>query len=436
MAPLGKRSRGIKQPTAFNPDSSAAADAPQAKKSKKEGGEAQGEEEEEEADSPEEVWEDAKDLWERAMEAAGESDPSPAIPLLRGIVHEFDRILRNSTSEQPLDVQPSSSTDSTSSTGIAYSKEAFYFIYATSLSTLGLLLSQLPQLAHPSEPSPLDFQIAASGFFTQHAPSSPSSSWSTWKHPLAHGRTLVLSASEKLDEDPTDEGAEDHITTPTEYLKDAIKSFELALTNLPSSPSFSTSPAAPTANRDPITTFLHSTLPLQLRLRTLLSIATSIGVLVERIDEPTDRLAFATWADDLLARVGTEALEGKAEGGSEWEYEVAVGRGAVWLGVGGREAEIVEEDVDGDASKEDLALYLEKSLKFLSRARELKPLVKKAGEEEVEDELSPMLVEVALTFGLVLDGDEEEVVKRREELEELARREGWNGEDEEEEEEE
>lgn len=106
------------------------------------------------------------------------------------------------------------------------------------------------------------------------------------------------------------------------------------------------------------------------------------------------------------------------------------------MGVGGREAEIVEEDVDGDASKEDLALYLEKSLKFLSRARELKPLVKKAGEEEVEDELSPMLVEVALTFGLVLDGDEEEVVKRREELEELARREGWNGEDEEEEEEE
>lgn len=132
--------------------------------------------------------------------------------------------------------------------------------------------------------------------------------------------------------------------------------------------------------------------------------------------------------------MGNEAAGEKT---GEWEYEVAVGRGAVWLGVGGREAELVESaEEEEDASKEKLSLYLEKALSFLSRARELKPLVKqtgKEGEEEVKDELSPMLIEVALTFGLVLDGEGEEEVRRREELEELARREGWDGVDEEEE---
>lgn len=79
MAPLSKRTRGgIKQPTSFNPEATSSPDEPfsPAKKAKiieGEGGEQaqQADGQEEDADLPEEVWEDAKDLWERAMEAAG-----------------------------------------------------------------------------------------------------------------------------------------------------------------------------------------------------------------------------------------------------------------------------------------------------------------------------------------------------------------------------
>ena len=190
---LSKRSRGSKQPVAFNPDdASASADVAvegsATKKVKTSSSTDQAQpsaeavEEDEEADTPAEVWEDAKELWEKAMEAAGgqsgsdhplegrvrksnwtdrahhplrscllacvtAADPSPAVPLLRGLINEVDRILRNAEDSsnplQPTDAADSSSAADEPSSAMPISSKAFFHIYGSPHRPSDILISPL-----------------------------------------------------------------------------------------------------------------------------------------------------------------------------------------------------------------------------------------------------------------------------------------------------
>jgi hypothetical protein len=293
-----------------------------------------------------------------------------------------------------------------------------------------------------------------------------------WKLELAWGRTLVQMAALKLDElesmdakatsstaAAAGEEADLSLLSPTQLLLLASDHFDKGLALLASAPA-SSSPTFTSADSTPpppsidpvlslhpshsLPALSNSSLLSQIRL----SLPSLLSPLIDRLPTPSDRLLWAKRTDALFAAVpaGSDDKETKAE--------IARGRGGLWLAVGGRLVEGVEEEFfpNGDDDDEEAEIDFEhelvvqarevmkRALGFLGEAREEIPREqpqpaaaadeRKDGGEEEKDPLGSMIVEACVTLmGLM---PEEGVDEEREELEGIAREEGWEGDDEEE----
>ncbi|KAI4523048.1 hypothetical protein K525DRAFT_254976, partial [Schizophyllum commune Loenen D] len=161
-----------------------------------------------------EDWEDLKDLYKSALDQLdsdiGDDDPSEALPLLRGVVHECHRFLLRYDDPSVIFITPPSRTRLLQP---AHPKPkhpelptAFHNILGTALFLFGNIISLFPKRALPGEPTigvpywlaALDvFETAESlptrtdGRFGFHAPED-------WHMAVVWGRTWVRLAQETL----------------------------------------------------------------------------------------------------------------------------------------------------------------------------------------------------------------------------------------------
>lgn len=359
----------------------------------------------------------------------------------------------------------------------------------TTLLTLAEVFTQEPRLADPSEPSPQVINAKSIDFFEKALQgcqgeyeteiSSPVGSKGNakkrmdWKLEIAWGRALVSLARQKLEDGDEEEEEMEELgkkkkptkarglmgnkkrarepepvvplvaaktpvykLSPKQLLVHAADHFQLGILHMPRPFPSLFDPSE--QYKDPITS-LNSTINHRQRLRTLLDIASSVSPLAEKFTDPRERSKWAVWSNGIFDQVDTESpvrLQSAQGQDDDWKFEVALGRGGVWLGVGSRLVEDLEQGDEGEVDekkKAEAREMVQRSLKFLAEARKMRPRASEtalegSAEGEKEDEVAPLLVEAYLTLsGLVGDEEEGEV----ERLEELAREEGWVEEDEE-----
>ncbi|CED84150.1 Negative regulator of Ofd1/Enhancer of translation termination 1 [Phaffia rhodozyma] len=516
---------------------------------------------EDETELTTQTWEDLKELWENAMDEFEGSEPASAVPLLRGLIFECDRIVRNSPDpNRPLQsssanstlnqnennsdqarwdlsvpsnvsVTQVGSTGRSSNTikehpgplhpGQALSTFSFFHIYGTTLLTLADIFDQVPDLADPSEPSPVIinaksidfFEKALQGYQDEFAESEPRSPIlvgegriaSDWRLEIAWGRALVRLARQKLEDGDEEELPKERVQSinpnakagkakglmkskkrtrepepepepasasasafptvlaktpvsllsPRQLLTQAADHFQLGILLMPRpSPSATPSPVEPikTPFRDPVTSF-QPTLTSHQRLKNILEIATSVSPLVEKFSDQKERVRWATWTGGIFDQLEMEASpllaslkDGADEQKEDWKFEVALGKGGLWLGLGSRLSEEFETSVEeseeqdeaqaelNESRRKEARELLQKALGYLQQGRKIRPritIVQDCGkEEDEEDEIGPLLVEGYLTLSGLVDSDDDEEIER---LEGLARNEGWveDGDDEE-----
>ncbi|KAF9265065.1 hypothetical protein L218DRAFT_986628 [Marasmius fiardii PR-910] len=208
-----------------------------------------------------EDWEDLKDLFASAAEQYETAEPSEAIPLIRGVIHECHRFQKDyqdpstlfanpggsrahSPSRTPPDERVTGHKDWTArtnsptvATGMSTSPSerkkctclelptAFHNIFGTALFLFGNLIAQDPSLCLPGEPnSPNAYWMAALDVFEtgENLPTrthglGACEAPEDWRMAIVWGRTLVCLADERIvkDRDKSEESPRENATTST-----------------------------------------------------------------------------------------------------------------------------------------------------------------------------------------------------------------------------
>jgi len=416
-----------------------------------------------------------------SLSCSGE-DPATAAPLLRGLIFECDRIVRNSIDAlHPLQTTADLDTpagDDADDDGPEL--ERFYLIYGAGLSpycecprncwklilkalrtwsrsgtsvyALGQLIYLSAELALSSEPAPeaffgkaLDFLLTSpsAAALEEEAPLLDRLSQAAsgdWKIQLARARAVVglLAAAGSADEEVVEEVQVDPLLAWAISTTDGVLAQVGALPQ-PHAPA--EGELSPPAQRDPATTFLPSPPTADQRLSLRLSAAVSVAGIVEALP-PNGQVEAARWAEAQFGQIERTALALEASGErNAWQAKALVGRGGVRLALGATQAEQV---VEAESGKEDKAYkaaakQLRSALDDLSVARSLRPRaaspepapesLEGAVDEKDEDEIATLTVEACLTLIGLYESLGEDAGKDVDiqALEAKARVEGWEG---------
>ncbi|KAL1739106.1 hypothetical protein HDZ31DRAFT_49922 [Schizophyllum fasciatum] len=328
-----------------------------------------------------EDWEDLKDLYKSALDQLeGDDDPSEALPLLRGVIHECHRFLLRYDDPSVIFITPPSRTRLLQP---AHPKPkhpelptAFHNILGTALFLFGNIISLFPKRALSDEPThgvpywlaALDvFETAESlptrtdGRFGFHAPED-------WHMAVVWGRTWVRLAQETLNRSTGSSKRGDLFLTehpwpaksplaaitshrppvtrrtslcsptPNDLMELAMDQFSRGIFHMPHPQHLHGMPHLP---EPPI---MLSTLSCPMSRAThLYTIAAEVVHVAEKLALPAERKVWATWADSVFNQMRMEVDMDR------WRTAILRERGRCWLIVGSALAENAERVLEADA---------------------------------------------------------------------------------------
>ncbi|KAG7087362.1 hypothetical protein E1B28_013335 [Marasmius oreades] len=379
-----------------------------------------------------EDWEDLKDLFASAAEQYETAEPSEAIPLIRGVIHECHRfqkdyqdpstLFANSTGSRthsPIRTPPEDWSQKNTSPTTASSERkkctclelptAFHNIFGTALFLFGNLIAQDPSLCLPGEPnSPNTYWMAALDVFEtgENLPTrthglGACEAPEDWRMAIVWGRTLVCLADERIvrDRDKGEgEGSESASMTTSyggtaepEWAPDSPFSI-IAQRRPPVTGRMSLRTASPNdllklamdqfsrgifhmphpEQQAPASGSSLSQLHHFSRAKELFTIASEVLLVSEKLSGPGERRYWASWADSVFDQMKMESSSPSAV----YAEKIDHARGRCCLIAGTALAEEFEEalesgemDVLDSEDAEEAREILTEGVGFLERAR-------------------------------------------------------------------
>jgi len=182
-----------------------AQEGPEAKKRRTDGGD-EIEAEPEAVQVSFEDWGDLKELYARAKDAADEEGPTKALPLLRGVLHECDRIIRNCPDPSHAIIEEASTLSNSSD---PYSMpSSFHSLYANAILDIGTIIGKDPEFSIEGEPLLLeDYLSAAFEILGVSAAKHQTADKHDWAHNFAWMNGLLLLADTRGGETPETHGS-------------------------------------------------------------------------------------------------------------------------------------------------------------------------------------------------------------------------------------
>ncbi|KAF7370929.1 hypothetical protein MSAN_00726800 [Mycena sanguinolenta] len=389
-------------------------------------------------DSHFEDWEDLKELFARATEQYESDDVNKTVCLFRSVIRESAQFLLRYEDPSLLFAEPrarSKTPELSPISSLAPKKKctcresptAFHALLGTALFLFGNLIAQDPSLALPNEPSlPATYWLAALDVFEmgENLPSRTSGRGcdapEDWRKAIIWGRTLLCVADASLTLQQQGPNSPPPAPEPKWPSPAASPFAAIASRRLPASRRIVLATASPhdlllLAMDHFASGIFHmprttptpgpgiAPAPAFNRSAELLTIAQEVLALAERLPAASERVHWATWADNVLQQIKVQT------------DVIARARGRCWLIIGTARVEDIEAMAeargwgeDGQNSSpldtedaEDAREGLERAVEFFERARgeEVDDIDIADAERRAEaEELRTFLAEALLTL--------------------------------------